>query len=94
MLGIRATDLDPISHQVTLGNGERLDYDRLLLAREPPPADCASPAPTSKESTTWVQSRIPTRADDARGARVAVIGDPLDHQLGSPPLARPAHRAT
>lgn len=31
MLGTRATALDPAAHQVTLGDGTTLDYDKLLL---------------------------------------------------------------
>lgn len=50
-LGNAVTALDPAGHEVTLADGSRLGYAKLLLATGSTPARCRCPAPTSKGST-------------------------------------------
>ena len=49
-LGARVTSLDPKSREITLADGARLSYDRLLLATAPNPFVFPSPAPICRMS--------------------------------------------
>ena len=71
-----AESVDADAGAVVLSGGERLDYDRLLLATGAEPRGFRSPAATSTACSSCARSRTPTRsaAIIEGGGRLVVIG--------------------
>lgn len=73
--GVQATALDPVGHTVTLSDGERLDYHRLLLATGGRPRVLGSgPLPDGVFTLRSLADVAPLRARLAAGASLLVVG--------------------
>ncbi|MFJ9444978.1 NAD(P)/FAD-dependent oxidoreductase [Kitasatospora sp. NPDC101235] len=70
-LGIRATGLDPLAKRVTLGDGESLPYDRLLITT----GTRARPWPNPQEAALDGVFTVRTR-DDAEGLAARLAAGP------------------
>ena len=74
-VGTAATAIDPAERTVTLADGERLRWDRLLLAQGAEPAGCPCPGRTSTGCSTCATWRTATACATLRaGGRLVVIG--------------------
>jgi 3-phenylpropionate/trans-cinnamate dioxygenase ferredoxin reductase component len=75
-LGVRAESLDPAARQVTLAGGERLPYDKLLLATGSTPRRLAVPGADSR-GVHYLRNRADTDALRdvlSAGGRLVLIG--------------------